>query len=142
MRKFLGVSLMVLICPAVGVSGGTADAHGSGPCTRKGVGVQIPSRAPKLFLFRRCCLFSAFATAFNAHGLLLSHLIPRLKNENDQGLSIFRSEGGREPGKGKGGQHKAEVSKGNVVVTRNQEKIENDSCQPPGDYIGSDSRDE
>ncbi len=27
------------------VSGGTADAHGSGPCTRKGVGVQIPSRA-------------------------------------------------------------------------------------------------
>ncbi len=46
MRKFLGVSLMVLICPAVGVSGGTADAHGSGPCTRKGVGVQIPSRAP------------------------------------------------------------------------------------------------
>lgn len=37
---------MVLICLASGVSGGTADAHGSGPCTRKGVGVQIPSRAP------------------------------------------------------------------------------------------------
>lgn len=36
---------MVLICLSLGVSGGTADAHGSGPCTRKGVGVQIPSRA-------------------------------------------------------------------------------------------------
>ena len=37
---------MVLICLSSSVSGGTADAHGSGPCTRKGVGVQIPSRAP------------------------------------------------------------------------------------------------
>lgn len=36
---------MVLISLSTGVSGGTADAHGSGPCTRKGVGVQIPSRA-------------------------------------------------------------------------------------------------
>src|SRR5947209_7731940 len=26
-----------------------ADAHGSGPCTRKGVGVQIPSSAPLIF---------------------------------------------------------------------------------------------
>lgn len=26
-------------------SGGMADAHGSGPCTRKGVGVQVPPRA-------------------------------------------------------------------------------------------------
>ena len=24
-----------------------ADAHGSGPCTRKGVGVRVPSSAPK-----------------------------------------------------------------------------------------------
>jgi hypothetical protein len=26
-----------------------ADAHGSGPCTRKGVGVRVPSSAPVLF---------------------------------------------------------------------------------------------
>jgi hypothetical protein len=26
-----------------------ADAHGSGPCTRKGVGVRVPSSAPALF---------------------------------------------------------------------------------------------
>jgi hypothetical protein len=26
-----------------------ADAHGSGPCTRKGVGVRVPSSAPNLF---------------------------------------------------------------------------------------------
>src|SRR5437660_11780302 len=25
-----------------------ADAHGSGPCTRKGVGVRVPSSAPKV----------------------------------------------------------------------------------------------
>jgi hypothetical protein len=25
-----------------------ADAHGSGPCTRKGVGVRVPSSAPML----------------------------------------------------------------------------------------------
>ncbi len=25
-----------------------ADAHGSGPCTRKGVGVRVPSMAPTL----------------------------------------------------------------------------------------------
>ena len=24
-----------------------ADAHGSGPCTRKGVGVRVPSSAPQ-----------------------------------------------------------------------------------------------
>ena len=24
-----------------------ADAHGSGPCTRKGVGVRVPSMAPR-----------------------------------------------------------------------------------------------
>jgi hypothetical protein len=40
---------MVLISLSIGVSGGTADAHGSGPCTRKGVGVQIPSRAPDIW---------------------------------------------------------------------------------------------
>jgi hypothetical protein len=28
-----------------------ADAHGSGPCTRKGVGVRVPSSAPLLILF-------------------------------------------------------------------------------------------
>src|SRR5205823_2419525 len=28
-----------------------ADAHGSGPCTRKGVGVRVPSSAPLLMLF-------------------------------------------------------------------------------------------
>jgi hypothetical protein len=27
-----------------------ADAHGSGPCTRKGVGVRVPSSAPATFL--------------------------------------------------------------------------------------------
>ena len=27
-----------------------ADAHGSGPCTRKGVGVRVPSSAPKASL--------------------------------------------------------------------------------------------
>jgi hypothetical protein len=27
-----------------------ADAHGSGPCTRKGVGVRVPSSAPNLIL--------------------------------------------------------------------------------------------
>src|SRR5271154_4068519 len=27
-----------------------ADAHGSGPCTRKGVGVRVPSSAPKSLL--------------------------------------------------------------------------------------------
>jgi hypothetical protein len=26
-----------------------ADAHGSGPCTRKGVGVRVPSSAPIFF---------------------------------------------------------------------------------------------
>ena len=26
-----------------------ADAHGSGPCTRKGVGVRVPSSAPLIF---------------------------------------------------------------------------------------------
>jgi hypothetical protein len=26
-----------------------ADAHGSGPCTRKGVGVRVPSSAPMIF---------------------------------------------------------------------------------------------
>ena len=26
-----------------------ADAHGSGPCTRKGVGVRVPSSAPIAF---------------------------------------------------------------------------------------------
>ena len=26
-----------------------ADAHGSGPCTRKGVGVRVPSSAPSTF---------------------------------------------------------------------------------------------
>ena len=31
-----------------------ADAHGSGPCTRKGVGVRVPSSAPKyLYKFDR-----------------------------------------------------------------------------------------
>jgi hypothetical protein len=28
-----------------------ADAHGSGPCTRKGVGVRVPSSAPALKLW-------------------------------------------------------------------------------------------
>jgi hypothetical protein len=27
-----------------------ADAHGSGPCTRKGVGVRVPSSAPDYLL--------------------------------------------------------------------------------------------
>jgi hypothetical protein len=27
-----------------------ADAHGSGPCTRKGVGVRVPSSAPNQIL--------------------------------------------------------------------------------------------
>src|SRR5437588_7724183 len=27
-----------------------ADAHGSGPCTRKGVGVRVPSSAPQEFI--------------------------------------------------------------------------------------------
>ena len=49
-KKSISPSLMVLIfgksyTSSDCVSGGTADAHGSGPCTRKGVGVQIPSRA-------------------------------------------------------------------------------------------------
>jgi hypothetical protein len=34
-----------------------ADAHGSGPCTRKGVGVRVPSSAP-IFFF---CSFAAMA---------------------------------------------------------------------------------
>lgn len=42
---------MVIISVIEGVSGGTADAHGSGPCTRKGVGVQIPSRALMVITF-------------------------------------------------------------------------------------------
>jgi hypothetical protein len=29
-----------------------ADAHGSGPCTRKGVGVRVPSMAPRFFLIQ------------------------------------------------------------------------------------------
>ena len=44
-----------------------ADAHGSGPCTRKGVGVRVPSSAPiienKTFaagLPTRCTIFRAF----------------------------------------------------------------------------------
>jgi hypothetical protein len=36
-----------------------ADAHGSGPCTRKGVGVRVPSSAPASFIFLP---FDAFAT--------------------------------------------------------------------------------
>ena len=27
-----------------------ADAHGSGPCTRKGVGVRVPSMAPRFLV--------------------------------------------------------------------------------------------
>jgi hypothetical protein len=33
-----------------------ADAHGSGPCTRKGVGVRVPSSAPKVSKVPRLCL--------------------------------------------------------------------------------------
>src|SRR6266516_3292491 len=33
-----------------------ADAHGSGPCTRKGVGVRVPSSAPLLLLSSSCRL--------------------------------------------------------------------------------------
>src|SRR5579863_512897 len=33
-----------------------ADAHGSGPCTRKGVGVRVPSSAPTVL--KRCALSS------------------------------------------------------------------------------------
>jgi hypothetical protein len=32
-----------------------ADAHGSGPCTRKGVGVRVPSSAPLLIFFLPLC---------------------------------------------------------------------------------------
>src|SRR5947207_13355127 len=32
------------------------DAHGSGPCTRKGVGVRVPSSAPLLLLSSTCKL--------------------------------------------------------------------------------------
>ena len=32
-----------------------ADAHGSGPCTRKGVGVRVPSSAP---LLKKICRIS------------------------------------------------------------------------------------
>ena len=46
-----------------------ADAHGSGPCTRKGVGVRVPSSAPKLF---SCVLviqpFAYFASAATSPG--------------------------------------------------------------------------
>jgi hypothetical protein len=30
-----------------------ADAHGSGPCTRKGVGVRVPSSAPRVTEFNQ-----------------------------------------------------------------------------------------
>src|SRR5882724_1098095 len=42
-----------------------ADAHGSGPCTRKGVGVRVPSSAPAVLTFRAarnpCRLRSLFS---------------------------------------------------------------------------------
>ena len=38
-----------------------ADAHGSGPCTRKGVGVRVPSSAPKTF---RPCVSYRIRRAF------------------------------------------------------------------------------
>ncbi len=41
-----------------------ADAHGSGPCTRKGVGVRVPSMAPSL-------LFSLFTSTWKSELALL-----------------------------------------------------------------------
>ena len=36
---------MLIMSPSIGASGGMADALASGASTRKGVGVQVPSRA-------------------------------------------------------------------------------------------------
>ncbi len=44
-----------------------ADAHGSGPCTRKGVGVRVPSMAPRFLVdgsSSLMLLFSAHSATF------------------------------------------------------------------------------
>src|ERR1039458_9656923 len=54
---FVRLVTQSLLCPAAQASrhassaevAELADAHGSGPCTRKGVGVRVPSSAPKAF---------------------------------------------------------------------------------------------
>src|SRR5947209_14958747 len=43
-----------------------ADAHGSGPCARKGVGVRVPSSAP---------LEKGFRSVLDCRGLALSRVI-------------------------------------------------------------------
>ena len=56
-----------------------ADAHGSGPCTRKGVGVRVPSSAPKLIVL--CCALRVQAIRHNGFaataGVLLCFLNQR-----------------------------------------------------------------
>src|SRR6185369_10487902 len=43
-----------------------ADAHGSGPCTRKGVGVRVPSSAPMKQLSITCFLMLTLMVACSA----------------------------------------------------------------------------
>ena len=70
------------------VSGEMADAHGSGPCTRKGVGVQIPSRAQQETL------------ASTSLGLFKGADLPSLKtqkvikNDNNMANDLLRSRQG------------------------------------------------
>src|SRR6185437_5202380 len=68
-----------------------ADAHGSGPCTRKGVGVRVPSSAPT-FIFNSLVTYSfggvCESTACNIsrfNGHLRSSNMPRKKHETEHG---------------------------------------------------------
>ena len=67
---------MLIMSPSIGASGGMADALASGASTRKGVGVQVPSRAhycPKngrisTFLLQAFDPHSANSSAISAVG--------------------------------------------------------------------------
>ena len=50
-----------------------ADAHGSGPCTRKGVGVRVPSSAPSLY-----ALYDIWCFATSA---ILQTALPQFEKE-------------------------------------------------------------
>ena len=66
-----------------------ADAHGSGPCTRKGVGVRVPSMAPRFLLIRSPSPRSGFR--LRAPSSLTFRLMPAKRFEwtsRECGLSL------------------------------------------------------
>src|SRR5205807_7291239 len=66
-----------------------ADAHGSGPCTRKGVGVRVPSSAPILTTFPSNNFFGSDGLGFSlsyaaidGHAFVTPHrFLPRAQRE-------------------------------------------------------------